>query len=454
MAWLLPATAVLLVPLVTNDLAYLIPVGSRIAATGVVPRHDAMTYTVAGQPWIFQQWLAAAAFGRLHAWFSWEGMVFVRAILVAVAFGATYRRTRTACRDASVAGSLVFGCFLCVVAFPGALELRPQLLVVPLFVLTCWLIERRSTQPGWTWLVVPIAIVWANLHGSVLLIALLAVIALVADLVLRRRTAWMMVAVTVGALAAPILTPGGWRTYAYLRDVATSPIVRSIDEWRPMWVRWPAGLAFGVMVVALVIVLWRQRTAPFDIEAVMGLTVMTALVLVSGRNVIWWSLYVPPVVGGLIVRRRRAAARSELVERALAVALVALLAVGTWRVFSASRDEDLLADAPTGVTHAVADRTQLGRVFAADWEGWFEYALPTTPMFVDPRAELFSADIWDSYFEVANAGARWREVLDRWGVEGVVVDEELHPSLAAVLGADPGWQVAYADDEGQVYIRV
>src|SRR5262245_44461674 len=122
MAWVLPAAGVLLAPLITNDLAYLLPVGDGLFATGQVPRSDVLTYTVAGQPWIFQQWLAAVAFGRLHAWVGWEGLVFVRALLVATAFGATYRRTRTECRDPSIAGSLVFGCFLCVAAFPGALE--------------------------------------------------------------------------------------------------------------------------------------------------------------------------------------------------------------------------------------------------------------------------------------------------------------------------------------------
>ena len=453
MAWLLPAIAVLLAPLVTNDLAYLIPIGDRIVDTGAIPHHDVLTYTVAGQPWVFQQWLAAAIFGRLHAWFGWEGAVLVRALMVAIAFGTTYRRTRTACRAPSVAGCLVFGCFLSVLVFPGALELRPQLLVVPLFVLACWLIDGRTAHPGRTWWVVPVAVIWANLHGSVLLVALSALIACVGDLIRGRRTASMMAAITAGALIAPLLTPWGWRTYAYIWEVARSPIVRAIDEWRPILVAWPAGLVFGMLVVALGVVLWRRRTGSFDVEAGIGLTVFTALVLVSGRNVIWWALYVPPVVGRLIGGRERSAERSEGVERTIAVALVALVAVGAWRTFTASRDDALLADAPTGVTRAVAEQRDLGRVFAADWPSWFEYAVPDTPMFVDARAELFPADVWDSYFEVTQGEAGWRDVLDRWDVQVVVLDDAVHPLLAATIADDPGWRVVYADEDGQVYVR-
>ena len=453
MAWLLPAIAVLLAPLVTNDLAYLIPIGDRIADTGTIPHHDVLTYTVAGQPWVFQQWLAAVVFGRLHAWIGWQGAVVMRAVLVAISFGTTYRRTRTASRNPTVAGCLVFGCFLSVAAFPGTLELRPQLLVAPLFVLVCWLIDGRTVHPRRTWWVVPVAIAWANLHGSVLLVAVLAVLALIGDLVRRRRTASMMAAITVGALMAPMLTPWGWRTYAYIWDVASSPVVRAIDEWRPIMVRWPAGLVFGVMVIALGVVLWRRRTAPFDVESCLGLIVVTALVLISGRNVIWWALYVPPVVGRLTGSRERSTSGSETTERMIAVALVALLALGTWRVLVAERDEDLLADAPPGVTRALADRTDLGRVFAADWAGWFEYTFPGTPMFVDARAELFPAEVWDSFFEVVTGGSDWRDVLSSWNVQVVIFDDTLHPALASVIATDPGWRLAYADEDGRIYVR-
>jgi hypothetical protein len=453
MAWLLPAGGALLATLFTNDLAYLIAVGDRIVDTGSLPRHDHLTYTVAGQPWVAQQWAAAIAFSRLHAWGSWEGLVLVRAALVGLCFGPTYRRTRSSVGDPLVAGVLVLGGFVCVASLPGALALRPQLLVAPLFVLSCWLVATRDRHPRRVWWVVAIAIAWANLHGSVLLVPLVTAIALVGDVARRRPTARTMAAITVAGLAAPLATPWGPRTYGYLWDVATSSVVRTIDEWRPIVERWPAGVVVGLAVVALGVSLWRRRRRPIDLETGLGLAVFTLLVIVSGRNVVWWALYVPPVAGAVLAGWHPSTARSRRAGPVVLAAMIALVSIGVWRVATAPSDEALLEDAPAGVTEALAAVAGGGRVFAANWAGWFEYAVPGTPMFVDPRAELFPEDVWDQYFEVVTASSSWEAVLDRWDVGVVVVDPDEHEELAVTIAGAPGWRLAYEDDDGRIYVR-
>jgi hypothetical protein len=75
-------------------------------------------------------------------------------------------------------------------------------------------------------------------------------------------------------------------------------------------------------------------------------------------------------------------------------------------------------------------------------------------MFVDPRVELFPEHVWDQYFQVVTGDASWRDVLDGWDVDTVVVDPSMHPALDAAIGLDPAWRRTYADDDGAIYERV
>jgi len=54
----LPAIVALLVPLPAVDLAYQVRAGNQILATGAIPAVDTWTFTVAGTPWVDQQWLS------------------------------------------------------------------------------------------------------------------------------------------------------------------------------------------------------------------------------------------------------------------------------------------------------------------------------------------------------------------------------------------------------------
>jgi len=453
LAWVLPGVAILIAATATVDLAYLIEIGDRMIGSGAIIRRDVLTYTVAGAPWTNQPWGASIVLSGIHSAVGWKGLVVSRAIIVSVCVGATYRRTRRAGADPIVAGCLVMGGFVCVAALPGALALRPQLLVAPLFVLTCWLLDPPRRSSAAVWAIVPVAIVWANLHGSFVLVPLLVAIAAIGELVARRPSAWRLVALFALTCAAPIVSPWGTATYAYVVEVTTSPIVRAIDEWRPIMTRWPAGVAFAAACVGLAAILWRRAVRPVPLEPLLAIAVFTVLVLVSGRNVVWWGFVVPPAAGIVLAGWRVPTQIGSRPRLVVVGVLVALLAMGVLRVAAAPRGETLLADVPTDLTSSLADRVDDGRIFAADFAGWFEYALPGTPMFVDPRVELFPSSVWDDFFAVATAAPGWGDVLARWDVTTVVVDPTVHPDLDRALKASGDWAMDYRDDRGAIFVR-
>ena len=87
LALALPALAALIAPLPAVDLAYQVRAGDLILATGQIPATDTFTFTVAGSPWLDQQWLAQVLLAAGYRLGGWEALAVLRALLVAATFG-------------------------------------------------------------------------------------------------------------------------------------------------------------------------------------------------------------------------------------------------------------------------------------------------------------------------------------------------------------------------------
>jgi hypothetical protein len=455
-AVVLPALAVLLSRLPVNDLAYLLRAGDFTLNTGHVLRADLFTFTMNGQPWTDQQWGAASILAALFRLGGWRGLVVLRACLTSFAIAFTYRRTFRMNGDPLVSGCLSIGAFLVAITLPGTFSLRPQLLAVPLLAGSVSLIGDRETHPaGLAWLL-PIGVLWANIHGSFVLLPLLLLIAFVDDVVSRRPTWRWTGCLVVVTVLTPLASPWGSGVYSYLWTIATSSIVRDvIDEWKPLASQFPAWVLFLVFNVTVLVAAVRHRSRPLSVEEVMTLVIFTALPIWSGRNLVWWVVAVPPVGGALLASWHPGERPAGRVDVILSLTLGAVLLLSVGRVLTTRPPELLLSEAPSGITEAVRGAAHPGvRVFDGRWGSWFEFATPSLPMFVDSRAELFPDAVWHDYFQVSEAQAGWQTVLDDWNVDIVVAADDHDAALIDALEHENGWKLVYRDVDGAVFTRV
>jgi len=452
--WLVPAAAVLLSQLQVVDLSYQLRAGQMMWDSWSVLRADTFTYTIPGAPWLDQQWGAQLAFS---AWFQvggWRGMIMLQALIVACCFGATYRATLTNGASAMVAACATALGFVVAAALPGALALRPQLLALPLFVASAWIIRRRDAARGHLLFLVPIGVLWVNIHGSFLLLSLMLAIAFLADIVRGQRSARWTGSLFAVSLIVPLATPWGWSVYRYLWDLARSPIVRRvITEWQPIWSRPIAAFVFVIVCATGGIVIARcARRAPTFEEAATFL-LFTGLAVWSQRNVLWWSVAVPPLAGGLLAGWRPGGEWSRAATRVAVGCLAVLVVVGAWRI-ATKPESQLLTEAPSGITAWLEAHPESGgHVFAEWWGWWFEYAVPSEPMFVDARVEIFPQEVWSQYGAIVDAEGNWMQVVDRWQIDTIILARDHHPGLETALRADGSWSLAYEDADGFVFIR-
>jgi hypothetical protein len=455
LVWVVPAIAVLLSKMPINDLAYGIRAGQLMLDGTTILRVDPFTFTVFGTAWHDQQWGAQIALHIASLPLGWAGLVLLRAAIVASAFGVTFRATRRGTGDSMSAALLTLGGLVVAILMPGTLALRAQLLAVPLFLLTTWILRRRAGHPvSLVWLI-PITVVWANLHGSFILVPVLTTIAFAADLMERADTRrWTGPVAVLSALAA-MANPWGYGIYGYVAGLTTAPIVREvIDEWRPLWRLFPAGPAFLAALVAIVILYVRGRLRRPTLEEGLGLVTFGLLAIASGRNVLWACLYVPPVLGAMWVRHAAREPDRSPMGAVVVALLCTLLIVGTVKVVTTDPAEGLLEEAPLGVTAALREVARPdSRVFDGWWGSWFIEAAPEIPMFVDARAELFPQQIWDDYFAISDARGDWRARLDRWGIDVIVAAPDHQARLLEVLAGEPDWTEVYRDADGSIFVR-
>jgi hypothetical protein len=391
--------AALLPAMLVQDSWLTLVSGREIAEHGL-PVVDRLTLWTQGVPWVDQQWLGQLGFFELLRVGGWRLLMLVHAavLVTTYAVGLVAARRRGA---SPLSASLV--AVVVLVASPWLLQVRTQSLAAPLFVLLLWLLVEDGRRPsGRVFLAIPLLVVWANVHGTVVLGAGLLVLRaslLVIEGVRRADTRSLLSRGLLLLVAAPVCTlasPYGFELLGYYRRMLASPLLREfVVEWRPTA---PSGLTavFYVLAFAAVGLLARQHRRLNGFEK---LTLLLTLVggLSAIRSVSWFTLtalvLVPVLLEGELSAWRsvlRPGLRRVASGLALAVTAAALAS-------GATRPDAWFTHLwPSGAARAVAAaaaQDPSAQILAddryADWLLWEEPGLRGRVAY-DVRFELFT----------------------------------------------------------------
>jgi hypothetical protein len=137
-----------------------------------------------------------------------------------------------------------------------------------------------------------------------------------------------------------------------------------------------------------------------------------------------------------------------------AIVLVGIALLPVWRPLDPAlgAPQGVVGLAPPGITAALRGLARPGdRLFDPQpWGSWFEFALPTLPVAIDSRIELFPTSVWDTYDSIVSGGQAWDAQLREWGASIVVVAHE-DAAFATRLSA-AGWHSAFSDADGTVFL--
>ena len=331
------AAALLALPLCIDatgdpDLWWHLRLGQWIADHGAVPHTELFSYTAAGAPQVDHEWLAELLFWWVHGAIGLAGLAVAVGLVTCsglLALGWIARRHGAS--GFSIGLVLLLG----AKAMQPVTGTRPQMFT---FALLCWsllILDRHLRRGGRAvWLLVPVFLLWANLHaGFVVGLGLLAVViaAWLVDAAAGHRLdaqAWRRALSGGAALAVcaavALLNPNGSDLYRFALLGSAPAAHQLIQEWqRPDFTSASMlPLALLIVATAAAMVIGRRRLRP---SQVILAVLAVAAALLAVRNIALAVALVSPALAELLPLRYRLPARPLLLPAAAIAAAAAVL---------------------------------------------------------------------------------------------------------------------------------
>jgi hypothetical protein len=438
---------------------------------------DPYTYTAVGHHWTMHEWLTEVLFAGLNFLGGLSLIVVVLSITTWLGLLAVLQRALLR-RPGYVAAGL--GLLLATIAGYPVWGPRAQMITFALTCLVLYLAERQLTRGGrLIWLLVPLFLVWSNLHsGFIIGAAFLGVITVVEGVLWklgrsevdpqRLRTLAM---VLVACLAVVALNPNGLNIYLYPFETQGSAAQQSmILEWHSPDFHDSSVRAFGLMLLSLAAMLAiTRRIRPRDAVLVL---MTTALALQSVRHIALFIAAATPlwieqadIVGRrvfpTVVRRMENARAAGVMARrgavlTVAVGLICFAAAGSQLAVAASVRADSLSyarDFPVCAARWLNTAPSGLDVFNQYGEGGYltRTVVPHGDrIFIFGDAALMGDDLLYTYGDVEQVHPNWERVLLDSHTDLVLFDA--NTPLAEVLQASPRWTEVYRDPKSVAYV--
>jgi len=409
---------------------------------------DIYSTTMAGAPYSVGQSLGEVIFAALYRFGGWTAIDLLRGMLVGI---ATFYTARIVLRFQEHPGWAIAPIIATILISKFLWGDRPQLFsfaLFPFFLDT--LLAARLGAHRRVWLLIPVMLVWANLHGGFVAgLALAAVF--VVEAWLARSSYRRALTLAAGMMViASLITPSGLKAFSFAASYAGS--ASAVVEERPTDITSPAGLVFATLLLgALLLALVVDRPAVeararFPILWIGLVVSFTVLGLAHQRLLPYAAMVLAPLVATLLPALfGRPMTTAPAIPRRAAVMALATVLVGALAVaVNLAPGGPDLSRYPVGALNAL--REHPGPLLNEyDWGGYLIYAAPGQPTFVDGRgAALYPARLIGEYETAIQLRRGYREVLERHDIRLVLLRPD-RPLVSALR--EDGWPML-AEDGG------
>ncbi len=462
--------------LADGDAGWHIRTGEYILETGRVPQTDLYSFSKPGAPWFAWEWLSDVLFAELSRWSGGlKGLVLMAGVVITAVFTLLLR-------------SMAWRGVTLWVALPVALLglgassihflARPHIFTMLFLVIALWLIEADRRRPSpWLWSLLPLTILWTNLHGGFLVIflvlgALVAGSAVEAFLFGNR---WETVArygvLTAACAAATFVNPYGYLVHQHIIGYLRSDWIRAVvQEFQSPNFRSESMLQFELLLFVGLIAaasflrrrriteaLWIAGFAHLSLSSQRHIPVFVAVAApyIAAELNRWWEQWTGSAshksLLGILRQMGRdltpSLARSSVWVFALVAALVVIGEPIKWP----SDFPDLLF--PTTLIQRNESRLLNGRLLTYDqWADYLIYRKPKQQkVFVDGRSDFFGQELGDDYIHMTQARWDWEHLLAKHRFDTILAPIDW--PLAALLKQSPSWNLIEDDGKALLFAR-
>ena len=239
--------------------------GQKMLAAGEVLRDDPFSFTFGGRPWLADQWLAECGMALVYEKTGWDGLLLLTTALLAAVY--TWIATRLLRGGLHWLPVALLSAVILLIGAPQ-FHVRPLIATIGLLTVTfVWLVDveagRKPARQLW-WLV-PLFVLWTNLHGGVLAgigtMGLCTVGWCIASIgskdtaACRLRNAIRLFFLLVALVTATLINPYGVELPRDWLKTLAMPLPGLIVEHAPLNLTEPVGWATVLLAVGYLAVL-------------------------------------------------------------------------------------------------------------------------------------------------------------------------------------------------------
>ena len=454
-----------------------------------IMRSDLFSHTRPGAPFISKEWLSEVLFAAAGNRLGWNGVVLVAALVIATTLTLLHRQLLAEGSDTLLSTALVM---LAALTCSMHWLARPHLYTLLFMVVFAWQLrwfdrDRVNTRQLFLRLV-PLTVLWTNLHGGFLAGLILIGIHFVGNIVrmmvddtsfrpiLRRRVITLGI-LGVSCALATLLNPNGWKLHQHLLGfLRNSSQVHFTTEWNSANFHFAGihGFALQLLVLGFMLVVVRRPWATTDLLLI-AFWLYSALNAM--RNVPIFALIATPIFAEHLSagwRDMRDSPGSRWFRRVstdmgalslaaggnglVAAVLVAILLVLAKPVLVGGHplmDTEISANRfPVATVDYLRAHPQAvhGEIFNEDgWGGYFIRYLPEHKVFIDGRDDFYDEKFLREFTDVSHLSPAWENVLGKYHVGWTILPVQ-HP-LNRILEMRTDWQLVFSNQEALVFSR-
>jgi hypothetical protein len=463
--------------------------GQWILANHAIPHVGLFSSSMPGQPWFAWEWLYDIIVGCLDSVAGLNAVVFFSAIVIAVTFSSAFFVLQRRGSNLIVALVLIL---LAASASMIHFFTRPHI-VSWLFTLIWFRILDSSeqdspektfyTRANSLWLLPPLMLVWANVHGGFPIgFALLGIYWLSAiwewwgpnqdrfeDALRKIRAGKRSILLAKIGLVSALVTfanPYGWKLHVHIYGYLSNRFLMDhIDEFQSPNFHGIAQKCFAVLLLltlaAIVTHSWKNGKIPISNFLIILFAVYSGLY--AARNIPISSLLLILIIGPWL----SATFESSFSDRMQAVDTnlhghlwpIAAVLFTCWIVANPGQlGADRLIDAhfdakrfPAAAVDYIQQHNVEGPLFSPDaWGGYLIYRSYTqTKVVIDDRHDFYGEEFLKSYLKTIHVEPGWQDFLLQHPANALVIPKS--SALASILLETPSWHAIYSDDVAIVF---
>jgi len=459
-------------PLSDPDFWWHLKTGQLIFDSHSIPRVDPFSFTNHGKAWVAHEWLSEVFFYAVYSKFGFAALIFIFAILTALAFWIVFRR----CEAHPYVLALI--AFVAVWSVLPTIGVRPRVFTLLFASIFLTVLAPDSVKRlGWKifWLV-PLMTLWANLHAGYIIGLVFIALSLAGVVVdsgfssARLKSARPQITklglLFVACLGAATINPQGPKILLFPFEFFFSPVQQNeIVDWLSPNFHQTETLPLLILIWGSIAALAMSPKRPRPSELLFFLTTLYAT-LKSSRHVAIFALVAAPLFAHYLQhwidassekRSFESPATSKFDRRAVVFGVLLLIPLVplTQRLLTVTYAPPTqeLTRVPIGAVDFMKSNQLTGNTFTDPnvWGGYLIWAMPSNPVYIDGRIDMYGDKFVSDYVSLIRGRLPWQTAFDSSGVRHAVLST--NSQLRLELRNSNEWREVYSDNLAVVFTR-